>query len=172
MILCIYPTCQSKPNNVINHSLSYSKNFANVCIVRKLQYFIVGLKVYVNVCLPKLSLKLQYSFIVIVLLVSQMPRTSIILALRSSEHSKDSGRLMSIVWVPELWKHYCLDRAVMLVFVPVHPDLQLGPLLRLTREGEYRRGGSEGKVGNWQLPWRQINIKLRSPPAYICYTNY
>lgn len=76
-----------------NHSGSDSKQVAEVRVVGQFQHVVVSLQVCMWEGVPKLSLRLQYSRIVMEPLVSLTPRTSISLALRSYEHSKEGGRL-------------------------------------------------------------------------------
>jgi hypothetical protein len=74
-------------NNAVHrsNSISNSKDVPKSAIVRQLQHLVVSLQIYIAYSLPKLSFKLVYSLMLNVPLDSQIPRTSIIFALRSSE---------------------------------------------------------------------------------------
>jgi hypothetical protein len=82
-------------------SHSQAEEMPEIGLIGQLQDLVVGLKVCIRHLVPKLSFRLQYSFMVMDPLDSHTPRTSIRRVLRSSEHSKDSGRLTSRVELAE-----------------------------------------------------------------------
>ena len=75
--------CRATISGKKSGSRSDSEEVAEVGVVGELEDIVVCLEVCMNAELPKLSLRLQYSRIVIDPFVSLSPRTSIILALRS-----------------------------------------------------------------------------------------